>query len=169
MEDKPRTLDDRINDKIVKAIKDIEDRKSKKKKFKMPFGKKTSPAQARKGYVTLIKINENNTLDFEKIKITDQSVLVEKVPRLATPGSILYHKKCPCLILPSWSVEPFSSTKHFQESLEDGTNKKGYAILMERMQKVATGEKKPIGNVVKILVGVGLAAIIGYAFISGGI
>lgn len=163
------TLEETINEQIRKALEEKEDKEKKKKKFKIPFGKKTSPAQARKGYVTLIKINENNTIEFDKILIKDQSVMLDKVPRLATPGSILYYKKCPCIIMPSWSIEPFSSTTHFNGTLENGTNKKGFAILMERMQSAATGEKKPIGNLVKILIGVGLLAVIGYALISGGI
>lgn len=162
------TLEETINAKIEKALLDLEEQKKKKKKFKLPFGKKTSPSQAKKGYVTLIKINENNQIEFDKIKITDQSVLVDKIPRLSTPGSILYYKKCPCIIIPSWSVEPFSSVKHFNKTLEDGTNKKGFAILLERMQKVAIGEKKPIGNIIKILIGVALAALVGYAIFSGG-
>ena len=163
------TLEDTINEKITKAIKEIEEKKAKKKKFKIPFGRKVSKSKASKGYVYLVKLNENSQVDFEVVHIKDQSIMVDKIPRIVSPGTVFYWKKMPMIFMPSWSVEPFSAQKHFEKTLEDGTNKKGFAILMERMQRAAIGEKKPMGNLIKIIIGVGLAAIIGYAFISGGI
>ena len=40
-----------------------EKEKLKVKKFRLPFGKKTSPRQARKGFVTIMKINENGFIN----------------------------------------------------------------------------------------------------------
>ena len=53
--------------------------------------------------------------------------------------------------------------------IEDGTNVKGFSILLEKMQKEQLGVKKPISGFIKIAFGLGVAALVGYALISGGI
>ena len=45
----------------------------------------------------------------------------------------------------------------------------GCINILEKMQKEQLGTKKPIGGMLKVGLGLALAAIIGYAFISGGI
>jgi len=51
----------------------------------------------------------------------------ELIPRLATTGHVMFNKKGnPMVILPNWSVEPFSPKSHFEKSLEDGSNKKDF-------------------------------------------
>ena len=163
------TLEERISDGIEKALREKEDKTKKKKKFKFPFGKRVGNGKAKKGYVTVIKINDNLQLDFNVVKIEDQTIMQDKVPRLATAQYVMYYKKNPVIILPSWSVEPLSPSKHLKESLEDGSNKKGYAILLEKMQKEQLGAKKQISGLIKWIFGLGVAALIGYALISGGI
>jgi hypothetical protein len=162
------TLEERIEKKIQEKL----DEKATKKKprgFKIPFFKKVSGARAKNNYVTVIKVNENLNIDFDVQKIEDQTLMIDKVPRLAAANYIMYYKKNPVIIQPSWGVEPFSPKKHFEESLKDGSNKKGFAILLERMEKDKVKSKKEISGMVKWILGLGLLAIIGYAFISGGI
>lgn len=163
------TLEERINDKIEEKFKEEEDSKKKKKKFRLPFGKKINKARAKKNFVILLKINENLNVSIDIIQIKDQSIMVDKVPRLATADYVLTYKKMPMIILPSWSVEPLSPSKDLKDSFEDGTNKKGFAILLEKMQKEQLGSKKPISGIIKWIFGLGIAGIIGYALISGGI
>jgi len=163
------TLEERISEGIEKALKGIEDNSKKKKKFRFPFGKRVGNGKAKKGFVTVIKINENLQLEFDVVRIKDQTIMLEKVPRLATAQHVMYYKKNPVIIIPSWSVEPFSPSKHFEKSLEDGSNKKGYAILLEKMQKEQLGATKPMSGLIKWIFIIGVAALIGYALISGGI
>lgn len=163
------TLNERITNEIAKAFEEMEEKNTKKKKFRIPFGKKVNTGQKKKNYITLIKINENFQFSFNKIQIKDQTIMVNKIPRLATSQYILYYKKNPFIILPSWSVEPFSPAKHLEKSLEDGSNVKGFAILLEKMQKEQLGVKKPISGFIKVGLGLAVAALIGYALISGGI
>jgi len=142
--------------------------KKKIKKFRFPFGKKVGKSQAKKNYVTIIKVNENGNLDFKKIQIKEQTIVEDGIPRLATPNYVLRWKKNPVVILPSWSTEPFSPEEHFRKSLEDGSNTKGYKILLAKMQSEAMNAKKPIGNMLKIGLGLIVVVVIGYALISGG-
>ena len=157
--------------KIKEKMKEQEelDNLKKQKKFRLPFGKKVGKSQAKKNYVTVIKINENNNVDIVKKQITEQTFMEDGVPRLGTPDYVLRWKKNPLVILPSWSTKPYSPTEQHAKSLEDGSNTNGYKILMARMQNEQVGVKKPMGNAFKIIIGLALAAIIGYALITGGV
>ena len=163
------TLEERITEQIEAKLKENEEKNSKKKKFKIPFGKKVGTAKKKQNYVTIMKINENGQIKFDIKRIESQTIMEDKIPRLATTQYVMYYKKNPVIILPSWSVEPFSPVSNLKESLTNGNNVKGYAILLEKMQQEQLGTKKPLGGMVKLILGVALAAIIGYAFISGGI
>ena len=154
--------------KKVEEVVDINKSNKKQKKFKLPFGKKVGRLQAKKNYVTVIKINENGNIDIKKTQIQSQVFMEDGVPRLGTPDYVLRWKNNPMVILPSWSNKPFSPAKESQKSLENGSNIKGYKILLAAMHEEALGKKKQMGNMIKIILGIALVAIIGYAFISGG-
>jgi len=155
----------------MKEIKELLKEKEKgktSKKFKIPFGKKVSKAQAKKNWVTMIKVNENGHINWSKEKIEDQTIMVDNVPRLATPEYILRAGKTPLIIQPSWSVEPYNPKKDHESSILKGSNSAGYRILLASMLAQEIKTKKPMGNLIKIIIGLGLAAIVGYAIISGG-
>lgn len=158
---------------LNKEIQDIKamlrpEEKKKDKKFRLPFGKKVGKLQAKKNFVTIMKINENGNIDFKKTQITEQTILEDGIPRLATPNYVLRWKKNPMIIIPSWSVKPYSPEDQYNNSLNDGSNTKGYKILMAKMQSEVIKPTKQMGGIVKWILGLGLIAIIGYAFISGG-
>lgn len=162
-------LDEKIKKTVVQEIEDIMKDKATKKKFRYKFGKKVGKSQRKKNYVTTLVLYENGTCDFQKYQIEDQTILHDEIPRLATAGHVMYDRKGnPLLILPNWSVEPFSPLKHFKESLIDGSNKKGYKIIMNAMEREKTDTKKKIGGAAKLIIGLIVAAVIGYALISGG-
>lgn len=154
----------------LKEIKDLlkEEKKPKRKKFRIPFGKKVGKSQAKKNYVTVIKINENGNLDFKKLQIDEQTIMEEGIPRLAATDYVLRYKKNPVIILPSWSVKPYSPSEQYEKSLNDGSNTKGYSILMAKMLKEQVNPKKQIGGMIKWILGLVVAGIIGYALITGG-
>jgi len=140
----------------------------KPKKFNIPFFKRINAKQASQNYVTVIKINENGFLDFKKEKIVEQTIIVDGIPRLATPNYVLHYKKNPCIIQPSWSVRPFSPEDAVKESLNDGSNTNGYKILMARMKSDSLGSKPQVSGMVKWVIGIIFAVIVGYALLTGG-
>jgi len=141
--------------------------KEKKKKFRLPFGKKVTKSQKKKNYVTIMKINENGNIDFQKRQIKEQTFMEDGIPRLGTPNYVLRWKKNPMIIIPSWSVKPYSPPEEHEKSLNDGSNTKGYRILMAKMQSEIIKPTKQMGNVIKWILGLGLLAVIGYAFMTG--
>jgi len=149
-----------------------------KKKVKL---KKVSKGQAKKNWVYVWTINENGHLNPSKKQIDEQTIMVDGIPRLATNQYIMFYKNRPLIILPSWSVEPlpvnikdradftpFNPKENLEESLINGTNTKGLKILLAKMLKETVNPKKPMSNVIKWIIGLALAGIVGYAFISGG-
>jgi len=155
--------------KDIKKFMSKDDVKDKEKKFRFPFGKKVGRSQKKKNYLTVLLLNENGTYNFKKYQINEQTIMHELIPRLATTGHVMFNKKGnPMVILPNWSVEPFSPKSHFEKSLEDGSNKKGFQILMNKMKSEQLSAKKSMGNVLKWVIGLVIAAIIGYALLTGG-
>jgi len=150
----------------------------KEKKFKFPFGKKVGRSQRKKNYVTVLLINDNSNYEFKKYQINNQTILHEKIPRLANAGYVMFDKKGnPLVILPNWSVESynpnnkvpaFNPKEHYEESLENGSNINGYAILLANMEGQQIKPKAQMGGLLKWLFIIGILAVIGYAFISGG-
>lgn len=159
-----------LSEKIQEEIgKELAKQRIEEKKFKYPFGKKVGKGQRKKNYITVLIINENGTCEWKKYQINEQTVLHDLIPRLATTGHVIHDTKGnPLIILPNWSVEPFSPLEHYHKTMIDGSNKKGYQILLTKMLSSQTKPKKEMGNLVKWLLGLGLAAVIGYALISGG-
>lgn len=167
-----------LNERLEKIEQLLQPKdKEKEKGFKIPFFKRVRPKQARKGYVTVFQINENGFINAKKEIILEQTVMIDGVPRLATPEYILHFKKNPILILPTYSVKPlspndlfkpFDITKSQEQSLKDGSNVVGYKILMARMKSETVNPKKSMGGMFKWVIGLAVAAIIGYALLTGG-
>lgn len=154
----------------LKSIRTLLEEKDKKKekKFRLPMSAKVNKSRAKQNWVTVMKINENGHVNFKRFQITKQTIVEEGIPRLATAGYVTYYKNNPLIILPSWSVEPFSPRDHYEKSMIDGSNTKGFQLLMDKMKSETLNPKKPMGNMIKWIIGIGLAVIIGYALITGG-
>jgi hypothetical protein len=148
-------------------------KKEEPKKFKLPFKARVSNSQAKKGYVGVIRINENGVISPSKEPIVEQTIMVDGVPRLASPDYVLKWKvgtkTFPVVILPSWSVKPFSPSEDFERSMKDGSNTKGYKLILNRMKlSLVEASKKGLGKLGWIF-GAVVLIIIGYALISGGL
>jgi hypothetical protein len=150
-------------------IKDQESKKVKEKTFRYPFGKKVGKSQKRKDFVTTMVIKNNSYVDWKKYQIIDQTIMHNLIPRLATAGHVLFDKKGnPIIVLPEWSVEPFSPQQHFNASLDNGSNIKGYKILGSRMLSEKTDEKKKMAGWIKWVIGFIIVGGIIFALVSGG-
>lgn len=169
-----------IKDELKSQKEEKEQLKNKRWKLrKAKVGKK----KQNKNWIGIMKINENGSIEPSKQQIVQQTVVIDDVPRLATPDYVLRwnagRKQFPLLIIPSWSVEPlspksifFSPTESIEESIKKGTNIKGYQLLLARMKANATEVKKKVGGWVKWLIGIGVGAIIVYVIyqaVTGGL
>ena len=161
---------------------DKSEKEKKKKKPRLPWRGRVGKNRQSKGYVAVWKINENGFITPSREQIKEQTIMIDGVPRLATPEYILRYKKgfrtIPLILLPSWSVKPiepkkltkeFNPAEDLQESLEDGSNTKGYKLLMNRMKLDTVGKLKgQMGGILKWIIGLGLGGIILYAILTSG-
>jgi len=160
-------LNEELKD-IKELLKKQGEENDKKKEFKIPFFKRVGKKQAQQNYVTVMKINENGHTTFKKQQIDEQTIIEDGIPRLATPEHVLFYKKNPMLILPSWSVKPYSPAEQYQKSMNDGSNTKGYSILLARMHKEQINPKRQMSGLLKWIIGFAVAGIIVFALFTGG-
>jgi len=165
-------------EEIKELLKD--EKKEKEKKWKLPWKAKTSKSKAKKGYIGVLKLNENRTITPSKERIEEQTIIVDGVPRLSTAEYVWYLGKHPVILLPSWSVKPISPNEKvetneplnpselYQNSMNDGSNIKGYKLLMNKMKLSTIDAKKQMGGILKWIIGLVLAGIIVYAIMTGG-
>jgi len=153
----------------------IEDKKEKKKEKqpRLSWKARAGNRKQAQGYVGIWKINENGFITPSRAKIEEQTVMIDGIPRLATPEYVLRYKKgfrtFPLIIQPSWSVEPFSPTRSYNQSMLNGSNAKGYKLLMNRMKLDTVGKLKgQVGGLLKWIIGLGLGGIILYAILTSG-
>jgi hypothetical protein len=153
---KEENLKDKMN-AIEEKLDVILNTKPKKKSFKLPSKAKLSKSKVKANWVTVVKVNENKGVDFIREPIDNQTIVVDGVPRLCTGEDVLNYKGKPLIILPSWSVKPFSPSENYSLSIKDGSNTNGYALLLARMKAGAIDLKKKM-NMWLI---VGLVAVAG--------
>ena len=141
-----------VEDKLDAILGDTKVKKPKK--FKLPFRARINKRKAKDNWITVVRINENKGVDFTKERIVDETIMVNDVPRLATGEDVLNYKGKPLMIIPSWSVKPFSPSADYHRSMKDGSNTAGYSLLLARMKMGAISNKKKLG------LGMGIGALI---------
>lgn len=156
-------------DQMLDMMKELKDEKQTKKEkpFKLPFMSRVGKGAAKKNFATVMVISENRNVDFKKMQIIDQTIMLNGVPRLAAGEFVLNFKNKPLIVIPEWSVQPLSPSENFKNSLINGSNSAGYRLLMARMQTEAIKLGKKIGGwgiSIGVLV---IGGIIAWALIKG--
>ena len=147
-------------------IKKEEEEKQKNKKFNhwLPWGAKVGKAKARKNYIIVEKIGSNGSVTYEKAQIKDGTILVDDIPRIITPGDIVFYKgKRPMVIIPDWSTVPFSKVDHFNATQIAGYGTKGWKLLYQRMKTSMIDDKKKMSGMVIWII---IAAVIGLGYMA---
>ena len=135
----------------------------KKRSFKIPFLSKVGNKKAEKGWATYLMVNDNRTVSFIKKPISEQTVMIDGVPRIATADDALIYKGKPFYIQPSWSVKPFSPSENYEQTHKENNSSAGYRLLLNRMQ---TEVIKPKGSFGGIWIFVGILALIILGYIA---
>jgi hypothetical protein len=161
-----------LTDRIKKLEEQLEEKKEKPKKLKLPWKARIGNGKAKKGYVLVLKINENGIIDPEKIKISEQTIDVDGLPRLATSEYVLKWKigmkTYPVIIQPTWTMEPFSCKQSLKESMQNGTNINGWRIIYNKMKSsIVEVKKKSFPMWIAWVVGLIVIVGGGYALFTG--
>ena len=134
----------------------------KVRKVRVP---KLSRGKLKNNWAVVCFINENKEVTFFKKQIEEGTIMHKDTPYLATANYMLTHKKQPMLIIPAWSVEPFSPQKSIEDAERDKSLSIGYRYLYNRMKNALITQKKSISTIA--IIG-GIVVIIGLIFLATG-
>ena len=160
-----------IKDKLDKLLvqQDTLIKENKEKKWKLPWGKKPSKAQVKKGWTTVQIIRNNGSIDFIKAPIEDGTVDVDGIPRISTIDYKLSYKGTPFVIIPEWSLKPFSPVENYEQTEKDRLTTTGTRLILAKMEKEAIKPKGAggFGTIGWIILGVAVIAVV-YYLMKGG-
>ena len=166
-EESQESIKDKL-DKLILAQEAVME-KNREKKWSMPWGKKPSKAQVKKGWTTVQIIRNNGSIDFTKVPIEDGTIQIDGIPRISTIDYHLSHKGKPFVIIPEWSLKPFSPVENYEQTEKDRLTTTGTRLILAKMEKEAIKPKSAggFGMVGYIVLGVIVIGVI-YYLVKGG-
>jgi hypothetical protein len=139
------------------------------KLWRLPRKARLNKKLLKKNYTTVLIINENRNVDAVKLPIEDGCIMVDDVPRMATEDYTLIFNGKPMIVLPSWSLKPFSPEENYEETVKENLTIAGRKLILAKMKLEAVNPKKKGGGGMIGWIILGLAILgIAYYFIKGG-
>jgi len=130
--------------------------------------KKLSKSDVKRNYTLAIVVGENREIKFMKVPISEGTTTIEGVPRLATTDYMLSYQGKPAMIIPEWSVQPFSPIQNYEEAVKNQMLSAGYKLLLNRIEQGEIKPKKKLSGA--LIFGIIIAIIVvGYLVLKGGI
>ena len=136
-------------DVIFSQLEPAGEKKSKNRKMKLPRKAKVRKSKAKKGYVGIVRIDENRNITGEKIKIEDSAFGLKGGTNHATDASEIcfWEGKYPVLFQETKSINPIKFNQGKNETY-------GQKYIMAKMLKDAIKIKsKGGGLIIWIVVG----------------
>jgi hypothetical protein len=115
------------------------------KPFKLPFSKTFgSPAKIRKGNVLVQFVKTNGDVTFDWFPIEDDMVQIKYNKNLyaASAQYILRYRRFPLLIIPEWSLKPFSPFDHYIQTTQNKELAFPQKVIIEGSKRAALELKK---------------------------
>ena len=152
---------------LLERLKQLEDTKEpkKKKEWKMPRRGRLSKSKMKKGYVTIIKLGENRSIDFEKQEIRGSTFrLRDKTYHATSDEAFFFYKGKPVLLQPEIKINPLGL-----KELVSGKNEVyGQKYIMARMLGDVIKQKAKGALPLLYLIGLGIGAYVLYSLFTGG-
>ena len=134
----------------------------KSKKFRLPRKGKLSKSKLKKGYLIVMRIDDNGNVDFEKQRIQDSTYrLSTKDYHVTEKKDILSYKGKPLIIQPTKKLNPYNP-------LEGKNETYGQPYIMARMLGDTIKVKSANAKGIIWIIGIAIVAYIGYSIITGG-
>lgn len=171
--DEDKTLAEKI-DEIRLAVTE---KSEKKKKFKMPLGVRFLQGKTRrKNFVIVQTIKTNGAVNFNVMKIEDDTVKVGENIHDASSQHVLRYKKLPLIIIPEWNIkpvspnetpiaQPFSSKENFEQASSEGTLTAAEKLILTKMKLEAVKGKMQLNwkiILVVLALGAGVLYLLDY-------
>lgn len=120
---------------------------------KWKFWNNVSKKNIKNNWIQIIYIQDNKNLRILKAKIDENVILIDNIPHVVDVGDIFLHKNKPTIIVPSWSIKPFSPQQNIVESNNAGNSTKGWEYIINYMKKTEIKAVKNMGMVTWVIVG----------------
>jgi len=145
-------------------INKVKEGKIKVRELKIPRKAKVSRMKQKKGYIGIIRVDENLNMTGEKVKLEESSVQLKGGTFHATDGQEIcrWNGKYPVVIIPTWSKNPINL-----KELKPNNETYGQKYIMAKMLKAVIVATKKKGSFL-IWIIIAIAAIIGYSLITKG-
>lgn len=138
----------------------------KVKGWKLPWKARLSKNKAAKGFVTVIFLNQNKTIEFVKKKVEEGVYTHNGQPYVATAGYHLSYKGKPMIFQPGWSITPFDPKRDIDKAYTDKRVAVGYKLILNMLMREAISDKKKMTGGM-IILGLVLAGVAIYLFTGG--
>jgi len=122
-------------------------RKKKEKEFKIPKEKKLKRL-LKKNYAMVFFLRNNRSLDINMVPIENDMIYMKEsnTYHAANAEYILKYKKYPVMIVPEWSLLPFSSKEHSELSDTAGLGAKAQKVIINATKLAQLKEHKGMGG-----------------------
>lgn len=174
---KEKTLVEKVNE-ATEFIEKVKEGSIKRKELKIPRKAKVRKSKLKKGWVGIIRIDENGNISGEKQKIMDSTFKTKDgIYHSVNGGEIMmWEGKFPVIIQPANREEPYNPRENLTEVKQGekkfylSNNVNGQKYVMARMLKDAI-KLKTKGNASSILwiIGIAVVGYIVYSLFTGGI
>lgn len=150
---------------LTKRLEQLEAQlnKTQTRKFRIPRRGKLTKRQQRRGYAIIQRIDDNGNVDFEKKRLDGETY------RLSTGSyhtsdekSILSYKGKPFIIQPTKKLNPYNPLRGENETY-------GQDYVMARMLGDTIKVKGKGGAQIVWIIGIAIAAYLGYSMLTGGL
>lgn len=134
------------------------------KKIKIPRKAKVSRSKIKKGYIGILRIDENSNITGEKARLNEGAIELSNGTFHSTNGEeiLMWNGKHPVIIQPTWSKNPINV-----KELKSTNETYGQLLIMAKMLKSVIVKKKSGGSAL-IWIGIAVAGFIAYSLLKGG-
>jgi len=159
MEEANKSIKDELRE-LKEVISEKSSKKKEKKVFNLPFKARLNNSRLRKGYTTVIVINDNMAIDFRKEPIIDGTIKLDDTYHAIEEYDIFNYKGKPLIFQPKCKLNPYNPLQGERETY-------GQKYIMSRMEGERIISKKQIGWGLSIGVLIIIGVIV-YALWTGG-
>lgn len=158
---------DRIEEKLDMLTEEKVIKKDKTSWGGIPWMARTSKKQAQEGYVSIMLVGDNRSIKWFKVKIDEQTAIVDGIPRVITADDIIFYKKNPTVIIPSWNTHAWNPSKDYEKAKTEGTTTQGIKLIINRMEKDVLASKLGMSPMT-IIIGLVILGAVCYLAYKGG-
>lgn len=161
--EKEKNLAEKVNE-TYDFIEQVKLGKIKTKDLKIPRKAKVKGRKLRKGWVGILKVDENGNISGTKVQLENGGYDFKQNTFHATDGSemLFWNGKFPVLIQPTWATNPVNLRE-----MKPKHETYGEKVTLAMVLKATLVKAKKMGGAVLWIV-LGIAAIIGYSLLSKG-